>query len=280
MATERSRSGLPIPSSTTCPLVYFRKQLSRAGSGLREPQPPVSTTPCFFSIHVAEQTVYAGAEIPPLEINRKLYLKPMKSFLLILLIIPSFCFSQTLTEFNVKRLKTDQRLMIGLGSWATVNFVAGGIGWATAPNEEMKSFHQMNVLWNTVNIALAIPGYIKAKRGGNPYIPFFESISAQQKTEKIFLINSGLDIGYISGGLLLRSAAKTNLEKRDQFNGFGNSLMIQGGFLLLFDMTAYFIHNQNRKNSLNPLIQKLQLSDTGLGIKWNLTASHNVKFKL
>lgn len=190
--------------------------------------------------------------------------------MLILLVMAGFPFlvgAQTLNDFNGNRAKTDQRLMLGLGSWATANFVGSGIGWATAPNEEMKSFHQMNVLWNTVNIGLAIPGYLKAKREEHSKLTLFETIDAQQKTEKIFLINSGLDIAYVSSGLLLRSAAKTNLEKRDQFNGFGNGLILQGGFLLVFDLTAYFIHNRHRKNELNPFLEKIALSDNGLGIK-------------
>ena len=169
--------------------------------------------------------------------------------------------------------------MIGLGSWAAANFVGSGIGWATAPNVEMRSFHQMNVLWNTVNIALAIPGYLSAKKG-NPYITFYETMSAQQRTEKLFIINSGLDIGYISAGFLLRSEAKTNIERRDQFTGFGNGLILQGGFLLLFDMTAYFIHNQHRKKSLNPLFEKMELSDNGIGLKWALSASTDNRLKL
>lgn len=203
----------------------------------------------------------------------------MKTLLLLIVLLPTLSFSQDLINFNEDRLKTDQHLMIGLGSWATANFIGSGIGWATAPNEEMKSFHQMNVMWNTVNIALAIPGYIKAKRE-NPEMNFFETLSAQQKTEKIFLINSGLDIAYISSGLLLRGAAKTNLEKQDQFNGFGNSLILQGGFLLVFDMTAYFIHNRHRKKSLNPLIKNVELSDNGIGLKWNLRTSSQTGLKL
>lgn len=169
--------------------------------------------------------------------------------------------------------------MIGLGSWATANFVASGIGWASAPNEEMKSFHQMNVLWNTVNIGLAIPGYLKAKKE-NRALGFSETISAQHKTEKIFLINSGLDIGYISAGLLLRSEARTNLEKRDQFNGFGNGLLLQGGFLLVFDLTAYFIHNSHSKKSLSPLLNKIELSNSGLGLKINLASAPNHNLQL
>lgn len=203
----------------------------------------------------------------------------MKAILLLFVFVSTSTYSQQLTEFNEDRTKIDQKLMIGLGSWATANFIGSGIGWATAPNEEMKSFQQMNVLWNTVNIGLAIPGYIKAKREKSDQ-PLFETLSAQQKTEKIFLINSGLDIAYVSSGLLLRSAAKTNVDKRDQFNGFGNGLILQGGFLLVFDLTAYFIHNRHRKNGLNPLLEKITLSDTGLGIKLNLSLKESLNVRL
>lgn len=188
----------------------------------------------------------------------------------------NLAFSQNLTDFNEERLKNDQHLMIGLGSWATANFIGSGIGWATAPNEEMKSFHQMNVLWNTVNLGLAIPGYIRAKNESSD-LSFAETLHQQQRTEKIFLINSGLDIGYISAGLLLRSEAKTNFEKRDQFNGFGNGLILQGGFLLVFDLTAYFIHNRHRKNKLTPFFDNIQLSNSGIGIKWNITSSQKTR---
>jgi hypothetical protein len=92
----------------------------------------------------------------------------------------------------------------------------------------------------------------------------------QHKTEKIFLINTGLDIGYLAGGLLLRSTAKTNISKRDQFNGFGNSLLMQGGFLFVFDLTAYMIHNRHSKKSLDKLINSVEMSSAGLGLQWTI----------
>lgn len=194
----------------------------------------------------------------------------MKRFLfLILLGAATFSHSQNMNEFNKERIQTDKRLMVGLGSWATTNFVVSGIGWATVPAGEAHYFHQMNVLWNTVNIGLAVPGYLKAKKA-NSSLSFAETIRTQHKTEKIFLINTGLDIGYMAGGLLLRSAAKTNISKRDQFNGFGNSLLMQGGFLFVFDLTAYMIHNRHSKKSLDKLLNSVELSSTGLGIQWNI----------
>jgi hypothetical protein len=194
----------------------------------------------------------------------------MKQLILLISLFLAFgSTAQSLEQFNKERNQTDKRLMIGLGSWATTNFIASGIGWATVPTAEAHYFHQMNVMWNTVNIGLAIPGYLKAKKA-NTSLSFSETIRTQHQTEKIFLINTGLDIGYMAGGLLLRSEAKTNSDKQDQFNGYGSSLLLQGGFLFVFDIVAYASHNRHSKKSLEPMMNKIELSSTGLGLKWNL----------
>ena len=196
----------------------------------------------------------------------------MKHIILTVFLYSNISFAQPLLQFNKDRLKTDEHLMLGLGSWATANFLVSGVGWATVPNGEAHFFHQMNVLWNTVNISLAIPGYINSKKA-NANLTFAQSIKTQHKTEKLFLINTGFDVAYISAGLLLRSNAKINLSKRDQFNGYGNSLLMQGGFLFLFDLTAYVIHNQHAKKSLNKMMNTIELSSSGIGFKWNIGAN-------
>ena len=194
----------------------------------------------------------------------------MKQVYLLLIFIPYFSFAQPLLEFNGNREDINKKLMIGLGSWATANFIASGIGWAsTATNSEARYFHQMNVMWNTVNIGLAIPGYIKAKKSSST-LTFAESIRKEHQTEKIFLINTGIDIGYMASGLILRSEAKSNVEKRAQFNGYGNSMLMQGGFLFLFDLTAYAIHNRHSKKSLDNLLNSIEMSSNGIGFKWHL----------
>jgi hypothetical protein len=192
-----------------------------------------------------------------------------RAILLFSLLLALQSTGQQLEQFNKERIQIDKRLMIGLGTWATSNFIASGIGWATDPSGEAHYFHQMNVLWNTVNIGLAIPGYLKAKKA-NSTLTFSETIREQQTTEKIFLINTGLDVGYMAGGLLLRSAAKTNSSKQDQFNGYGNSLLMQGGFLFVFDLTAYIIHNRHSKKSLDKILNSIQMSSSGIGIQWNI----------
>ena len=196
----------------------------------------------------------------------------MKATCFILILIAYTCSSNTaigqLQDFHIQRTKTDQKLMLSLGSWASKNIAGSGIGWARSNSEENKYFHQMNVMWNLVNLGLAIPGYIKAKKD-NSVTSVYEILETQRKTETVFLVNAGIDLAYIGSGLLLRSRAP-NVVKSSQFMGYGNSMILQGGFLLLFDWIAYSIHRKNAKNQLAPILQKIEPSDQGIGLKYKL----------
>jgi hypothetical protein len=65
----------------------------------------------------------------------------MKNFLVLIGILFSFkSNAQSFEQFNIERNQTDKRLMIGLGTWATTNFIASGIGWATVPTGEAHYF--------------------------------------------------------------------------------------------------------------------------------------------
>ncbi len=192
-----------------------------------------------------------------------------RAVLLFCLLISLQSTGQQLNQFNKERTQIDKQLMIGLGTWATSNFLVSGFGWATVPKSESYYFHQMNVLWNTVNIALAIPGYLKAKNDFRT-LTLNETIKTQRKTQNIFLINTGLDVVYISSGFLLRNSAKSNFSSMDRFNGFGNALILQGGFLFIFDLSAYLIHRTHSKRLLNKSLNSFEMSSTGLGFKWNI----------
>ncbi len=193
----------------------------------------------------------------------------MKTLLFVLLIIGGVCRGQDLNSYNSVRYNTDQKLMLTLGSWATVNIVGSGVAWATIPKSEAQYFHQMNVMWNAVNLGLAIPGYIKSKKASTD-LPFAETWSEQNKTEKIFLFNGALDIAYMTSGLLLREMAQNDPSREQMFNGFGNGLLLQGGFLFVFDLTAYAIHKRHADKRLYPLLEKIELSQSGIGIRYNL----------
>ena len=196
----------------------------------------------------------------------------MKQIFLLVFFSSFISSAQPLQNFNKERTQIDKRLMLGLGSWATSNFIVSGIGWATAPKGEAYYLHQMNVLWNTVNLGLAIPGYFKAKKEART-LTLEETIKVQRRTENIFLINTALDVVYISSGFALRNLAKSDLSKKDRFNGFGNGVILQGGFLFIFDLTAYALH----KCHVNKFLNTVEISPNGLGFNWNIGPKHIYK---
>jgi hypothetical protein len=188
-----------------------------------------------------------------------------KTFAFLLLCLTHF-HAQTLLHFNKERQQIDQQLMIGLGTWAVGNFALSGYGWATAANAQDKYFHQMNVMWNTVNIGLAVPGYIRAKNA-NLGLNEAQTWEAQQKTQKIFLVNSAMDLGYLASGLVLKQQNSTDASKQAQFEGYGNSLLLQGGFLLLFDLSAYWIHQHHGYVLQKANASNLKLSTSGVDMR-------------
>ena len=189
-------------------------------------------------------------------------MKNLKVLVVFGLLSPYSIFGQTLDyqqDFN----RINEHLMLGLGSYAVANFAISGAGYFTSEEESSKRFHEMNVMWNTVNIGLALPGYIKARRGGQP-MTREELLKAQKKTESIFLFNDVLDVGYIAAGIWMREVAPNQLDQEDLFKGYGNSLILQGSFLLVFDAVAYYIHHNHGKNF--PELEKVSLSTTGGGV--------------
>jgi len=190
-------------------------------------------------------------------------------FIFFFLLLPCVGWSQSLTEFNSERLKLDQNLMIGLTSWSLSNVAVSSYGWATTEND-VKYFHQMNVMWSGVNLALAIPGYFKARKADPTSFSFAQTWKEQLKTEKIFLFNTALDLVYMGSGLLLRQRAQLDDVNYYRFRGFGNSLLLQGGFLFLFDLTATLLHTKHRNDKLNGFLEKVEMSDNGLGLKFRL----------
>jgi hypothetical protein len=188
-----------------------------------------------------------------------------KTFAFLLLCLTHF-HAQTLLHFNKERQQIDQQLMIGLGTWAVGNFALSGYGWATAANAQDKYFHQMNVMWNTVNIGLAVPGYIRAKNA-NLGLNEAQTWEAQQKTQRIFLINSAMDLGYLASRLVLKQQNSTDASKQAQFEGYGNSLLLQGGFLLLFDLSAYWIHQHHGYVLQKANASNLKLSTSGVDMR-------------
>ena len=133
--------------------------------------------------------------------------------------------------------------LLGMGllaSWALGNML--GFGWLLTRWQDVRFyFAQMNVFWNLVNLALAAGGIWGAlKPIGQPTWPAV--IGEHSQLVNILLFNGGLDVGYIFCGLYLVELARRK-QRYALLTGYGWALVVQGGFLLLFDciLAAYHL---------------------------------------
>lgn len=169
-------------------------------------------------------------------------------------------------QFDSRKNKLNHNGMIVLTSWASANIVGSGIGYALTKSEEEKNFHLMNASWGIVNLGIALPGLLaKEKTSATMY----DLQKSQTQAEKLFLANAILDVVYISGGFYMKEYAnnQTDIKKQERFNGFGNSVIMQGAGLMVFDLAMTILNNRNRKKHLDPFLKKANISFTGNYIK-------------
>jgi hypothetical protein len=186
-----------------------------------------------------------------------------------------FC-SSALAQINfndsisLSRNRITEKAMITLGSWAAVN-IASGFIIAGQTQGEAKYFWQMNAYWNLVNGGLAVMGYMGARKAMARKFGFADNEAAQQSIEKLYAFNFGLDLAYIAAGFFLREKGKTTVSQksRDQLTGYGTSIAVQGGFLLLMDGIVLSLHHKNSVR-LNKKLKSLELGagPNGLGLSY------------
>ena len=170
--------------------------------------------------------------------------------------------TESLTDFRQKQQRITKTGMLTLGSWAVGNFVISGLS-LNQPKDDRYYFHQMNVLWNTVNVTLAGLGYWQATRL-NTDVPLTKAVKSHHRLRRILLFNAGLDVAYGMGGFYLLERAKNDPEQAARWRGYGRSLILQGGFLLAFDAVLYLVLG-NQADSLDALINKLTIRPGGVG---------------
>lgn len=158
--------------------------------------------------------------------------------------------------------------MLVLGSWATANIVMSPI-LANSASGSDKYFHQMNGYWNGVNLLIAGIGYYTASKSDPNGLSMSQSLKEQQKLEKTLLFNAGLDLAYIAGCFYLQERAKNATCNTNQLQGFGESLVLQGGFLFALDVVFYLVQKKHG-SKLFPLIDNLAIHPTGFSFRWKI----------
>ena len=144
----------------------------------------------------------------------------------------------------MERINITRNYMTALGTWGLVNVVQGSISTTNTVGPE-HYFHQMSAYFNAVNVGIAALGFLGIKKQLLKTNTLASEIKEQQKIQKILLINSALDIGYFGIGLLMRSSGIKNQNAKIQ--GYGGSIMLQGTFLLVYDLLQFGAHRKNGK---------------------------------
>lgn len=124
------------------------------------------------------------------------------------------------TEF----IATNKKGMAVLATWSVANMAVNGALLFTKPNEQQLGFYSTNMAWNGVNGLLAFSALHKLNKAS-----FNEDYP--KKLKRAFAVNTFIDLGYIAaGGALALHKNSTN-----QVVGVGQSIALQGTFLLVFD---------------------------------------------
>jgi hypothetical protein len=166
----------------------------------------------------------------------------MKKILtLVLIILGSHAFAQdSLKKYNNIRTETTTSGMAVLGSWGVVNLGVGAVGWNSSTTSESRYFYQMNTIWGVVNFGTALLSYESLQNKKKKHLTAAETLQEQEKIEKIFRINEGLDVAYLGAGIYLKLVG--DHRNSPIMKGYGESVIMQGTFLLIFDGIMY--HNE------------------------------------
>lgn len=168
---------------------------------------------------------------------------------------------------NLRLTKVNNRGMLVLGGWAATNWATGVYGNLNAAGEA-KYFHQMNWMWNTVNASLVAISVISNRKLPAEGHTTQSVMNRAEKYQKVFLINAGLDMMYMGAGSALIARSRRGIERADQFSGYGKSLIMQGAFLMLFDLGMFAVNrNQEHRFKINESAY-LQLAPNGVQLSF------------
>lgn len=166
-----------------------------------------------------------------------------------------------------RQIENQKTGMYVLSGWSATNIAISSIAVGGAEGSN-KYFHEMNIYWNVVNLGIAGLGFWGIKKQKSKAATLVNVIDVQHGLETTLLFNSGLDLAYMASGAYLIEKGKNQLDitTQNRQKGFGQSVLLQGGFLFVFDVTSYFLHRSNNPK-IQKILQKVSLSGTGISVK-------------
>lgn len=172
----------------------------------------------------------------------------------------------TFLDIGLDRLNQQNTAMWLLLGWGGLNIAGGSV---MALNNTYKDFGIMSAGWGVVNAAIATFALI----GTQTYTDittFSEVLKDEQFFNRILAVNSGLNAGYIAGGISMNYFGKTNRIKQ-----FGTAVAVQGVFLMAFD--AWLLLSSNAR--LNALAIYPEMVTIGNGLSDILLPSLALSFR-
>ena len=121
-----------------------------------------------------------------------------------------------------------------LGGWSAINLVSSPFLKTTAI-ESWPHFHQMNFNWNLLNAGIVGLSHFLVHRDSKREWNLNQLSTKKTKAEKSIIFNMGLDLVYVISGLIMNKNSDVNKDSDNINIGYGNSLMVQGGYLFLYD---------------------------------------------
>lgn len=196
---------------------------------------------------------------------QKLFLTLILTFFLFS--FDTFAQNSSISESYKKDVKIRKTGMAILGTWAVGNMITGAIGRNQVTGQNAY-FHEMNLIWNVVNLGIAGAGYYFTATGEMP-----ENASVllndQVSFQKTLLFNAGLDLAYIAGGFYLMERAKNTTNKPERLRGYGKSVILQGSFLFVFDVILHTIHSK-QSSQISDFLSHVQIGPNQVGVVFGL----------
>lgn len=192
---------------------------------------------------------------------------------LLALLLPALLVAQDMQpfhDFNARRVQLSQRATWVLGSWATANLGAGALVRSGAERgSEAWYFGNMTMGWSAINLGIAVPGLLALRKEARTPLDIPGTFKAQRRTEALYLINTGLDLGYMGLGLWMQERGlRTTGEDGARLRGFGNAIIVQGAFLFAYDLVAYVAHSLHWTRKRDGLYRQLQFNGTSLSYRF------------
>ena len=128
----------------------------------------------------------------------------------------------------------NRRLTHRLAAWSLLS-IAAGAALLRGGRPFQRALGTQNIVWGIIDGAIALGGQQAAENKQASATPTDDGAHARQ-LRRVLWLNAGLDLLYIVGGLRLFSSRPALPSHRLDRKGHGIGIMVQGAFLLIFDL--------------------------------------------